>query len=145
ENLVGTTISLTLRNFLLLIGAGAAMVYVSPKLALFVLVLVPVVLGPMFVLGRRVRRLSTHAQDRFADAIAYAGETLDGLDTVQAFGRERTAAARFGDFVETAFTASRRRIRTRAAMTGAVMAAIFGGILAVLWAGAHSVLAGEMS
>ncbi len=145
ENLVGTTMSLSLRNLLLLIGAAMAMAYVSPRLSLFVLVLVPLVLGPMFVLGRRVRRLSTHAQDRFADAIAYAGETLDGLDTVQAFGREHAAADKFGGYEETAFSASRRRIRVRAAMTGVVMAAIFGGIVAVLWAGAHAVLAREMS
>jgi ATP-binding cassette subfamily B protein len=145
ENLVGTTMSLSLRNLLLLIGAVAAMLLVSPTLTLFVLVLVPVLLGPMFVLGRRVRRLSSHAQDRFADAVAYAGETLDALDTIQAFGRERTAAKRFGDYVEDAFRASRRRIGARAVMTGVVIAVIFGGIVAVLWTGAHAVLAKQMS
>jgi ATP-binding cassette subfamily B protein len=141
ENLVGTTMSLSLRNFLLMIGAVAAMLVVSPKLTLFVLVLVPVILGPMFFMGRRVRRLSSHAQDRFADAIAYAGETLDALDTVQAFGRQTSAAARFGGYVETAFRASRRRIGARAVMTGTVILVVFGGIVAVLWNGAHEVLA----
>jgi ATP-binding cassette subfamily B protein len=145
ENLVGTTMSLSLRNLLLLLGATVGMLFVSPKLALFVLVLVPLVLGPMWILGRRVRRLSTNAQDRFADAVAYAGETLDALDSIQAFGREGSAAGRFGGYVETAFRASRRRIGARAVMTGTVIAVIFGGIVAVLWAGAHAVLAKEMS
>ena len=142
ENLVGTTLSLTLRNLLIMVGAVAMMSVVSPWLTLFVVVLVPAVILPMFILGRRVRKLSTSAQDRFADAVAYAGETLDALDTIQAFGREKTSASRFGGFVETAFRASRERIRARASMTGAVMGVIFGGIALVLWTGAHAVLAG---
>ena len=142
ENLVGTTLSLTLRNLLIMVGAVAMMSVVSPWLTLFVVVLVPAVILPMFILGRRVRKLSTSAQDRFADAVAYAGETLDALDTIQAFGREKTSAGRFGGFVETAFRASRERIRARASMTGAVMGVIFGGIALVLWTGAHAVLAG---
>ncbi len=145
ENLVGTTMSLSLRNVLLLMGAVGAMLFVSPRLTMFVLVLVPIVIVPMFVLGRRVRRLSSTAQDRFADAVAYAGETLDALDTIQAFGREPSAASRFGAYVEDAFKASRRRIGARSVMTGTVIAVIFGGIVAVLWAGAHAVLAKEMS
>ncbi len=145
ENLVGTTMSLSLRNLLGLIGALALMLVVSPNLTLFVVVLVPVVLAPMFMLGRRVRRLSVRAQDRFADAVAYAGETLDALDTVQAFGREAAAGKRFGDHVEVAFSASRERIGARAAMTGAVIGVIFGGIAVVLWAGTHAVLAHTMS
>ena len=145
ENLVGTTMSLSLRNVLLMMGAFGAMLFVSPRLTLFVLVLVPIVIGPMFILGRRVRRLSSTAQDRFADAVAYAGETLDALDTIQAFGREPSAAGRFGGYVEAAFKASRQRIGARAIMTGTVIAVIFGGIVAVLWAGAHAVLAREMS
>jgi ATP-binding cassette subfamily B protein len=145
ENLVGSTLSQSLRNFLNLVGAVIAMVVVSPRLALFVGVLIPAVLAPMFILGRRVRRLSVFAQDRFADAVAYAGETLEALDTVQAFGQEASSAGRFGGFVETAFRASRARVRARAQMTGAVIAVTFGGICLVLWWGAHAVLAGSMS
>ena len=145
ENLVGTTLSLSLRNLLNLIGAIAVMLVVSPNLTLFVVVLVPVVLAPMFLLGRTVRRLSASAQDRFAEAVAYAGETLDGLDTIQAFGREAAAGRRFGDHVETAFRASRARIRARAYMTGTVIGAVFGGIAFVVWNGAHAVLSGAMS
>ncbi len=145
ENLVGSTLSQSLRNFLTLIGAVVMMMLVSPRLTLFVALLVPVVLAPMFIVGRRVRRLSANAQDRFADAVAYAGETLDGLDTVQAFGREAAAAGRFGGFVETAFRASLARVGARAIMTGSVILVIFGGVATVLWVGAHSVLADSMS
>ena len=141
ENLVGTTTSLSLRNFLTLLGAVAMMLYVSPRLSLFVLVLVPLVLAPMFILGRRVRRLSVQAQDRFAEAVTYAGETLDALDTVQAFGREASIAARFGELVEAAFRSSRARVRARAIMTGTVIIVVFGGVAVVLWTGAHAVLA----
>ncbi len=145
ENLVGTTMSLSLRNLLTLLGGLAVMFVVSPRMTLFVVILVPVVLAPMFILGRRVRKLSVQAQDLFADAVAYAGETLDALDTVQAFGRETSAGSRFGDHVETAFRTSRARIRARASMTGAVIAVVFGGIATVLWTGTHAVLAGTMS
>lgn len=145
ENLVGSTTSLALRNFLTLLGAVAVMLYVSPILSLFVLVLAPLVLAPMFILGRRVRRLSVFAQDRFADAVAFAGETLDALDTVQAFGREAATSNRFGDLVEIAFRASRARIGARAAMTGTVIIVVFGGVAVVLWSGAHAVLSHAMS
>ena len=145
ENLVGTTMSLALRNLLIMLGAVAVMSVVSPRLTLFVVILVPVVLVPMFVLGRRVRKLSVNAQDRFAGAVAYAGETLDALDTIQAFGRETASANRFGSFVEAAFAASLARIRARALMTGTVIAVVFGGIASVLWSGTHAVLAGTAS
>ncbi|MBN4683969.1 ABC transporter, partial [Pandoraea nosoerga] len=98
------------------------------------------VLAPLFFFGRRVRKLSVSAQDRFADAVGYAGESLDALDTVQAFGRERAASARFGEAVELAFKTSVRRIRARAVMTALVIAAVFGGVALVLWTGAHAVL-----
>ncbi len=145
ENLVGTTLSLSLRNLLTMIGAVAMMLVVNPTLTLFVVFLVPAVLAPMFILGRRVRKLSVNAQDRFADAVAYAGETLDALDTIQAFGREGSSAGRFGGFVETAFRASRARIRARAFMTGTVIGVVFGGIALVLWTGTHAVLAGTVT
>ncbi|HWW24570.1 MAG TPA: ABC transporter transmembrane domain-containing protein, partial [Caulobacter sp.] len=96
ETLVGTSASVALRNTLSLIGGLGYMAVVSPKLAGFIVLMVPVILAPMFLLGRNVRKLSVTAQDRFADAVGYAGESLDALDTVQAFGREAAADARFG-------------------------------------------------
>jgi len=92
-----------------------------------------------------VRRLTASAQDRFADAVGSAGESLDALETVQAFGRERSAAERFGAAVEGAFRAQMRRITTRAAMTGAVIVLVFGGIVGVFWLGVHAGLRGDIS
>jgi ATP-binding cassette subfamily B protein len=145
ENMVGTSASVALRNALTLIGATAMLAIVSPTLTGFVMLLGPVVLAPMFLIGRRVRKLSAHAQDRFADAVGFAGESLDALETVQAFGREKSASARFAEGVEVAFTASVARIRARSAMTAIVIAVVFGGVAMVLWAGAQSVVAGTMS
>jgi ATP-binding cassette, subfamily B, bacterial len=145
ETLVGSSASIALRNLFSLIGALILLAHVSLKLTLFVVLLAPVIILPMFIFGRRVRKLSTEAQDRFADAVAYAGESLDALETVQAFGREKYAGVRFGDAVELAFNRSIARIKARATMTVLVMALVFGGVTVVLWIGARSVLAGDMS
>jgi ATP-binding cassette subfamily B protein len=145
ENLVGSSASIALRNLLSLIGATIMLAIVSPKLTLFVMLLAPFVVAPMFLFGKRVRKLSTEAQDRFADAVAFAGESLDGLDTVQAFGREGYADRRFGEAVEIAFRKSVSRIGARALMTALVITLVFGGISVILWTGAHAVLNGTMS
>src|SRR5678810_1283944 len=127
------------------IGALILLVFVSPRMTGLVLLTFPFVIAPLFLFGRRVRRLTTHAQDRFADAVGSAGESLDALETVQAFGRERAAAARFGDAVENAFRAQMRRITTRAAMTAAVIVLVFGGVVGVFWLGVHAGLKGQIS
>ncbi|MFA7262324.1 MAG: ABC transporter transmembrane domain-containing protein [Caulobacter sp.] len=145
ENLVGSAASIALRNILGLIGATVLLAIVSPKLTLWVMVLAPVLLAPMFIFGRRVRALSTRTQDRFAQAVGYAGESLDALETVQAFGRETFADRRFGEAVEMAFRTSLQRIRARAAMTAVVIGLIFGGIGLLLWTAAHAVLAHTMT
>ncbi len=145
EQLVGVSASVALRNILSLVGGLTYMAVVSPKLAGFIVVMVPVVLAPMFLVGRRVRKLTVSAQDKFADAVGYAGESLDALETVQAFGREASSTARFGAAVEAAYKASVRRITTRAAMTAMVITLAFGGITLLLWTGARLVLSGEMT
>ncbi len=145
ESMVGSTASIALRNLLMTAGSIALLLVVSPKLTLGVLCLVPLVVAPIAIFGRRVRALSTAAQDRFAEAVGTAGESLDQLDTVQAFNRQRSAAARFAVAVNTAFAASLSRIRARAAMTAVVITLVFGGVAAVLWLGAHDVVAGRMS
>jgi ATP-binding cassette subfamily B protein len=145
ETMVGVSASVALRNTLSVIGATIVMFTVSPGMTLMVMALAPLVIAPLFIFGRRVRTLSTRAQDRFADAVGYAGESLDALETVQAFGREAAADRRFGESVEIAFRAAVGRIRARATMTVIVIGLIFGGVAFVLWRAAHSVLAGEMS
>ena len=145
ESLVATSVSVAARNLLTLIGALVLLVFVSPKLTGLVLLTFPFVIAPIFLFGRRVRKLTASAQDRFADAIGAAGESLDALETVQAFGRERAAATRFGSAVEQAFQAQLRRITTRAMMTAAVIVLVFGGVVVVFWLGVHAGLRGEIS
>jgi ATP-binding cassette subfamily B protein len=117
----------------------ALMVWVAPRYTIYVLVLVPLIIVPMFVFGRRVRTLSTRAQDRFADAVGYAGESLDALETVQAFGRERSVAEHFGTAVERAFRASMARVRARGFMTALVIVLMFTGVGGILYLAASAV------
>ena len=145
ENLLSTSASVALRNTLMLIGAIAVLVATSPRLTLYVAIMAPVVIAPIFFFGRRVRKRSIETQERFAEAIGYAGESLDALDTVQAFGQETAAANRFGQAVEAAFKVSVSRIGARATMTVIVMSLVFGGVGLVLWLGAHSVINHTMS
>jgi len=145
ENFLTTSISMGLRNSFSILGALVLLMFVSPRLTLFVLLLAPVVLAPLFLYGRRVRSLTVRSQDLFAGAMGYAGETLDALDTLQAFGQEKNAADRFAGSVESAFSASVSRIGARAVMTFLVMSLAFGGVTAILFTGAHAVLAGTMT
>lgn len=145
ETLMTTSISYALRNFLTLIGGVALLFFVSPKLTGFVLLIVPFLLGPIFIFGRKVRKLTVMSQDRFANAVGFAGESVDAIETVQAFGREKSAIARFGAAVEDAFAASLIRMRARAWMTALIIVVMFGGVTLVLWLGAQDVVAGVMS
>jgi ATP-binding cassette subfamily B protein len=133
ETMVGSSVSVALRNLLNVVFALTVMVIVNPAFTGFVALLAALILAPLFAVGRRVRRLSVRAQERFADAVGYAGETLDALDTVQAFGRETSATARFKAAVELAFQVSLARIGARAAMTALVMVLVTGGVGLVLW------------
>jgi ATP-binding cassette subfamily B protein len=145
ETLVGSSVSIALRNLVMLVGALVWMTLVSGRLTGLVLLLIPVVLLPLFTFGRQVRRLTASTQDQFAEAVGYAGETLDALETVQAFGREGAAGERFGDAVEAAFRTSLKRMRARALMTALVITLVFGGVVAIFWLGVHAVLAGEIT
>ena len=133
ESMVGATVSVALRNALTVIAALAVMIVVSPGLTGFVVLVAALIIVPLIMVGRQVRRLSVKAQARFADAVGYAGETLDALDTVQAFGREASVAGRFREAVEGAFRASLARVGARAGMTVLVMILVAGGVGLVLW------------
>ena len=145
ENLLATSVSMAVRNLLTLVGALVLLVFVSPHLTGLVLLIFPFVLAPLFLFGRQVRKLTMSAQDAFAQAVGAAGESLDALETVQAFGRERSAAEQFGAAVELAFRAQLRRITTRAVMTAAVIVLVFGGIVGVFWLGVHAGLRGDIT
>lgn len=145
ESLLATSISVALRNLLTLVGALALLLWVSPKLTGLVLALFPFVLAPLFIFGRRVRTLTTTTQDRFASAVGNASETLDALETVQAFGGEAEAARRFSGAVEASYEMSLTRMRARAVMTALVIGLVFGGVVVIFWLGVHAGLRGDMS
>lgn len=145
ETLLTTSVSFAVRNFLTLIGGTVLLFVVSPKLTGLVLLIVPLLLGPIFLFGRRVRKLTVASQDRFANAVGFAGESVDAIETVQAFGREASAITRFGKAVEDAFGVSLVRMRARALMTAMIIVVMFGGVTLVLWLGAQDVIAGRMT
>ncbi len=145
ETLLTTSVSYALRNLLTLIGATILLVIVSPKLTALVMLVTPLLILPLFVFGRRVRKLTIQSQDRFADAVGFAGESVDAIETVQAFGRETSAIRRFDRAVDEAFGVSLIRIRSRAVMTFMIIAVMFGGVTLVLWLGARDVIAGTMT
>jgi ATP-binding cassette subfamily B protein len=145
QSLVGSAISMGLRNLVTGSGALVMMVLTSPKLAGIVLLVLPVVLAPLVLFGRRERRLSRTAQERIADLAARAEETLNGLRTVQAFTQEPNERRRFGEEAERSVTAALRRIASRTALILVVILLGFGAITFALWVGGHDVVAGRMS
>lgn len=145
QTVIGSTISIALRNVLLLVGGMVMLAITSPRLTGLVLLLVPLVVAPIVLLGRRVRRLSRESQDTVAEVSGRAGETLEAIRTVQAFTREGLEQDRFAATVETAFSTAVRRISLRALMGALVVTLVFSGVGLVLWAGGHATLSGSMS
>lgn len=142
---VGSSVSIALRNLLLLVGGLIMLLVTSAKLTGLVLLVVPIVVAPIVLLGRRVRALSRDSQDRVADVGVYIEETLTGIRAVQAFVHEAVDRQRFGVRVEDAFATAIRRVRTRGILTAIVIALIFGAIAVILWIGGRDVLAGRIS
>lgn len=145
KSAVGSTVSIALRNVLLLIGAVAMMVVTSPSLSGLVLLALPIVAAPMIIIGRWVRRLSRNAQDTLAETSAFAEESLSAMRVVQAFTQETRFAAKFGVAVEGAFDAARHRLLARAGLTSMVIFLVFTSVVLILWGGAQDVLDGTMS
>ena len=145
EQVVGTTVSVALRNSFTGIGGLIYLFAISPKLAGMLMLGIPAIILPMALLGRRVRNQSRQSQDRVADVGSIAVETLGAMKIVQAFGQESREAKRFSDAVAATFAAARRRIALRAVMTAIVIGLIFGSITLVLWEGAVDVAAGRIS
>jgi ATP-binding cassette subfamily B protein len=145
EQVVGTTISVALRNVVMAVGGIVYLFALSPKLTLMLLLGIPLVIVPITLLGRRLRNVSRLSQDRVAEVGAMVDEVLGAMKIVQAFGQEAREASRFGSAVESVFATARRRIALRAAMTAIVIALIFGAITLVMWQGALDVQAGRLS
>ncbi|MDQ2988751.1 MAG: ABC transporter transmembrane domain-containing protein, partial [Pseudomonadota bacterium] len=145
QAVVGTSISMALRNVLLFLGGLVMLFVTSVKLSSIILGLLVLVVVPIVLFGRRVRKLSRDSQDRIADASAMAGEILNAMPTVEAFTHEKIESSRFGVSVEGAFQTAMKRIRARALLTMVAIVMVFGTIVFVLWLGAHAVIAGTMT
>ncbi|KJS41013.1 MAG: ABC transporter [Roseovarius sp. BRH_c41] len=144
-SVIGSSISIALRNLLILVGGMGLMLLTSAKLTGLVLLIVPLVIVPILTLGRRMRVLSRENQDWIANSSGNASEALLSVQTVQAFTHEGETRARFADVTERSHDAARRRVNTRALMTVIVIFLVFTGIVGVLWIGARDVRAGEMT
>lgn len=145
QSVIGSSISIAARNALILLGGMVLMLLTSAKLTSLVLLIVPAVIVPIIVLGRRLRVLSRENQDWIAASSGTASETLLAVQTVQAFTSEGHTRAQFADVTEKSFVAAKTRVLTRALMTVIVIFLVFTGIVGVLWIGANDVSAGAMT
>ncbi|WP_374499292.1 ABC transporter transmembrane domain-containing protein [Zoogloea sp.] len=145
ENVVGSSLSIALRNALLLVGGLVMLFTTSIKLTLLTLAGVPLVVTPIVVFGRKVRRLARESQDRVAELGNRIDETIHEIRIVQAYGHEDADRQDFGRRVEDSFATARQRVASRAKLVAAVLLLVFGAIAFILWVGGHDVLAGRLS
>lgn len=145
QSLIGSSVSMALRNALMMMGGVVMMLLTSPKLTLIILLTVPAVLMPILVLGRKVRALSRQSQDRLADVGQGAGEAIQEIKTVQSFGQVHRARQDFAWDVENAFTVAKRRIAQRSLLIATVIVLVFAGLSLMLWIGGQDVIAGTLS
>jgi len=145
EVVIGSSASFALRNTLIMIGSLVMLLVTSPKLTALVVLGVPLVIAPILLFGRRVRKLSNASQARVADVSVYIDEALHEIRTVQSYGHENEDRARFGERVEQAFATAAARIGQRALLIALVMLLAFGAVGIILWIGGHDVLAGRIS
>ena len=145
RSVIGTTMSVALRSLVTVVGSVAMLLVTSPKLAVWALVGIPLLVLPLVLGGRRLQKISRQSQDRVADANALASEALGAIRTVQAHAREDYERGRFADAVALSVATARRRIGVQALVTAVAISLIFGAIILVLWLGAHDVIRGEMT
>jgi ATP-binding cassette subfamily B protein len=145
KSAAGSALSQALRNLIMLVGALTMMFVTSPTLATLGLAAIPVIVFPLLAYGRAVRRLSRTAQDRLADASAYAAENLGAVRTMSAFGQQATVSRRFASASERAFEAARTRLLSRAGLTAIAIGLVVTSIVGVLWFGSRLVIGGEIT
>jgi ATP-binding cassette subfamily B protein len=145
QSVVGSSVSVALRNSLLFIGGSIMMFHTSPRLSSYVAVIVPVVVFPIVIIGRQVRKLSRATQGRVADLSARAEETIAGIRTIQAFALEDYEQQQFAAQVDLSLNTALSRIRMRSILTALIIALVFGAIMTVLWMGGREVMQGKLS
>ena len=145
EQVVGTTVSVALRNLVMGVACAVILFVLAPKLAAMMLVGIALIVLPLTILGRRVRAISKHSQDRIADVGTVTGEVLGAMKIVQAFNQQDREAERFTSATEAVFSTARKRIGLRALMTFLIISLVFSSITWVIWQGAVDVAAGAMT
>jgi ATP-binding cassette, subfamily B, bacterial len=145
QTVIGSSVSVAMRNTLLFVGGFVLLMITSERLTSYLFLMVPVVVVPIIMLGRRVRALGRESQEKVADISAHAEESLSAIRMVQAFALEDYEKQRFGEHVNGALRAALGRIRMRAFLTALVILLVFGAIVTVLWIGGHDVLSGRIS
>ncbi|MET0252109.1 MAG: ABC transporter transmembrane domain-containing protein, partial [Novosphingobium sp.] len=145
EQVVGTTVSVALRNFITGVGGVIFLFALAPKLTAGLLVAIPLIITPIIVFGRRLKNVSRTSQDRVADVGAMVSEVLSAMTVVQSFNQQERERQRFADAVERTFDVARRRIMIRAIMTAIIIFLIFGSITVLMWQGAVGVATGSIS
>jgi ATP-binding cassette subfamily B protein len=145
QSIAGVNLSIMLRSSITVVGSLVMLAVTSLKLTGILIVLIPLIVAPLIILGRRVRKLSRTSQDRIADTSGIADETLNAIQTVQAFTLEKINTDRFDAAVEDSFGAAVRRTKSRSTLTALATMLVFGAITFVLWMGAHAVVRGEMT
>ncbi len=145
QSIAGAGLSIALRSSLTLIGGLGMLLYTNPRLTVYMLACMPVILIPLLLIGRRIRKLSNRTQEKIADSSGLADETLNAIQTVQAYTLERAETTRFDTTIESSFVAAVKRIRARAAMTAMGISLVFGAITGVVWLGSQAVLGGNMT
>ncbi|AZL73190.1 ABC transporter transmembrane domain-containing protein [Pseudomonas oryziphila] len=145
QSVIGSSLSMFLRNALMVVGGVILLFVTNPKLTSIVVLALPLVLAPILLFGRRVRSLSRQSQDRVADVGSYVAESLGQIKTVQAYNHEARDRALFADTVEAAFSVARRRIAQRAWLITLVIVLVLGAVGVMLWVGGMDVIAGRIS
>ncbi len=145
QSIIGSSFSMALRSFFILVGGLIMLLITSFKLTLFVIICMPLILVPMMIFGRKVRTLAASSQDAIADIGTYAGEIIQNIKVVQSYTHERLEQLAFGREVEKAFDVAKRRVKQRSLLIAVVIFFTFAAISMMLWVGGMDVLAGQMT
>lgn len=145
QTVIGSSVSMALRNVLILFGGITWLFITNPKLTAIVMISVPLVVMPIMIYGRRVRNLSRSSQDKVAEVGGFVGESLKNIKILQAFNHQQRDTQQFSEHVESAFQVGLRRIRQRAFLTSVVITLVLGAVTVMLWVGGHDVIAGRIS
>jgi ATP-binding cassette subfamily B protein len=145
QTVIGSSVSIALRNLLMMLGGTVFLFITNPKLTSIVMLCIPLVVGPIIIFGRRVRHLSRSSQDEIANVGAYVGESIQHIKTVQAYNQQGANEQAFSDHVETAFKVALARIWSRSVLITVVITLVFGAVAAMIWSGGQDVINGRLS